>query len=144
MRNDRALLVLVLADFALVILTIVTELSFQSTLPAALRDYGGFGHPTLGDIVRIPVWIAIAMGTFVAWIGLLNYWWPSRMIYAVAWAAWLLLVAMSGPSVMTAAGAAVETLEHLVGGAIIALVYFSDLSKRFEEDDVTAPLSSRA
>ena len=144
MRNDRALLILVLADIVLVILTVVTEVALNSTLPAPLRPYGGLGHPTLADLVRLPLWITIVVGTFVGWIGLLNYWWPSRGIYAGAWAAWLLLVAVSGPSVMTAAGAAVETLEHLVGGAIIALVYFSDLSKRFEEDDVTAPLSSRA
>ena len=144
MRNDRALLILVLADIALVILTVVAEVSLNFTLPTPLRPYGGLGHPTLADLVRFPMWITIVAGTVVAWIGLLNYWWPSRMIYAVAWGAWLLLVAVSGPSVMTAVGAAIETLEHLVGGAIIALVYFSDLSKRFEEDDVTAPLSSRA
>ena len=137
MRNDRALLILVIADFALVILTLVTEVAFNPSLPVPLRDYGGLGaRLTIGDILRFPLWITIVMATLVSWIGLLNYWWPSRMIYTVAWIAWLALVALSGPSVMTAAGAAIETLEHLVGGAIIGLVYFSDLSKRFEEDDV--------
>ena len=131
MRNDRVLFVLVVADFVLVLLVVGAEWVLNSTLPQPLRDYtGGW---SFADILRFPLWVGIAIVTLVSWIGLLNYWWPARILYVVAWAAWLLLVAASGPTVMTAAGAAIETLEHLVGGAIIGLVYFSDLNKRFDD-----------
>jgi hypothetical protein len=140
MRNDRVLLILVVADFALVMFTLVAEFALSSTLPQPLRGYASLPEFTLADIALFPWWLAIVGATLVSWIGLLNYWWPSRILYVGAWLAWLVLVALSGPSVMTAAGAAIETLEHLVGGTIIGVVYFSDLSKRFEEGDLeTAP-----
>ena len=140
MRNDRVLLVLVLADIFLVILTLVAESAFFSTLPDSLRGHASMPQLSLTEIALFPWWFAIVVATLVSWFGLLNYWWPSRILYVGAWLAWLVLVALSGPSVMTAAGAAIETLEHLVGGAIIGVVYFSDLSKRFDEGDLeTAP-----
>ena len=140
MRNDRALLILVLADFALVMFTIAAEFALRSTLPHPLRGFASSPEWSLADIALFPWWFAIVGATVVSWIGLLNYWWPARMLYVGAWVAWLVLVALSGPSVMTAVGAAIETAEHLVGGLIIGLVYFSDLSRRFEEGDLeTAP-----
>ena len=142
MRNDRVLVFLVIADFALVMFTVAAEFALNWTLPVPLRPYAAQPQPEfdLLGIVLFPWWLAIVAVTFVSWIGLLNYWWPSRILYAAAWVLWLGLVSASGPSVMTGVGAAIETLEHLVGGAIIGIVYFSDLSKRFEDTDLeTAP-----
>jgi hypothetical protein len=136
MRNDRVLLILVAADFVLVMLTVVAEFALSPTLPDPLRKYASLLELSLDHIVLFPVWLGIVVATLVSWIGLLNYWWPSRILYVGAWLAWLGLVALSGPSVMTAAGAAIETLEHLVGGMIIGVVYFSDLSKRFDEAEL--------
>src|SRR6266852_2512934 len=103
MRNDRVLFVLVVADFVLVLLVVGAEWVLNSTLPQPLRDYtGGW---SFADILRFPLWVGIAIVTLVSWIGLLNYWWPARILYVVAWAAWLLLVAASGPTVTTATGA---------------------------------------
>jgi hypothetical protein len=87
-------------------------------------------------IIWFPLWVAIAVTTLVSWIGLLNHWWPARILYVGSWAAWILLVAASGPSVTSAIGATLETLEHLAGGAIIGIVYFSDLSKRFDDAEL--------
>jgi len=136
MRNDRVLFILVVADFVLVMLTLAAELALSSTLPQPLRDYASSRYSGLTSIVWFSLWLGIAMATLVAWIGLLNYWGPARLLYVGAWAAWILLVAASGPSVTTAAGATVETLEHLVGGAIVGLVFFSDLTKRFDHAEL--------
>jgi hypothetical protein len=37
--------------------------------------------------------------------------------------------------VLTAPGAVLDTLEHLVSGILIGMMYFSDVKLRFEEDD---------
>ena len=133
MRNDRLLVFLIIADFALVLLTIGAEVVLNWTLPQPLRPYGIFGEGSVADLVLLPLYIGIVVMTMVSWIGLLNYWWPARILYIAAWLGWLLLTVLAGPSVMTAGGAALEMLENLVGGAIICLVFASDLSKRFEE-----------
>lgn len=140
MRNERVLLILVLADFALVIGTIAAEAALSFMLPAPLLEE--VIRPNLADLVRLPWFIAIVLATVVSWIGLLNYWVPARILYLGAWAAWLVLVATAGPSVMTGPGAAIETLEHLVGGAIIGVVYFSDLRRRFDDDSEPEPVSA--
>ena len=140
MRNDRVLLILVVADFVLVMFTLITEFALSWTLPQPLRGYTSSSEIRLTDVALFPWWLGVVGATLVSWIGLLNYWRPARILYVGAWVAWLGLVALSGPSVMTAPGAAIEKLEHLVGGAIIGLVYFSDVSKRFDESDLeTAP-----
>ncbi len=105
MRNDRVLLILVVADFVLVMLTLAGDFVLSSTLPPPLRDYVSSRHASLTHTVWFPLWAGIAVVTLVSWIGLLNYWWPARILYVGAWAAWILLVAASGPSVTTATGA---------------------------------------
>lgn len=144
MRKDHLLLGLVVTDFVLVVLTITAEFALNWTLPERLRGYEFGNLGIAGAMTLFPLWVAIVLATFVSWIGLINFWQPARVIYAGAWVAWLLLLVAAGPSVTTGAGAAIETLEHLVGGAILALVYFSDLSKRFEEEDEAQIVSSRA
>lgn len=140
MRKDPLLLGLVILDFVLVVLTIAAEFALNWTLPEALRGYEFGSLGIAGALTLFPLWVAIVIATFVAWIGLINFWQPARVLYTGAWVAWLVLVGASGPSVMTGVGEAIETLEHLVGGAIIALVYFSDLSKKFEEaEEETIP-----
>jgi hypothetical protein len=141
MSKDHLLLGLVVTDVVLVALTIAAEFALNWTLPEPLRGYEFGNLGIAGAMTLFPLWAAIVIATFVSWIGLINFWRPSRVIYAGAWVAWVLLLIASGPSVMTAAGAAIETLEHLVGGAILGLVYFSDLSKRFEEEE--EPTSAR-
>jgi hypothetical protein len=143
MRNDRVLLFLVVADFVLVMLTFAGEFALNSTLPLPLRDYTSSTHAILTSIVWFPVLMGFAVITLVSWIGLLNYWWPARILYVCAWALWILLVAVSGPSVTPAAVATIEILGNLVGGAIIGLVFFSDLTKRFDDAELEMATGGR-
>jgi hypothetical protein len=144
MRNDRVLLLLVIADIVLVMLTIGAEVALHTTLPEPLRAYAGWGAWSWADVVRLPLWLVIVLTTFVSWFGLLKYWWPARILYIGAWIGWILLIATSGPGAMTGVGSAIDRLEHVVGGMIISLVCFSDLRKRFEEDDEVRTVAARA
>jgi len=137
MPKQRALILLVLADVVLVTLTIVAELVFNRTLPRALRDYqlASSTPPwSLTDIALFGVWLIIAATTIVAWLGLLLHWKHGPALYAGAWALMLVLVLLSGPSVMTGPGAMLFTLESLIGGMILGLVYFSELRLQFQSD----------
>jgi purine-cytosine permease-like protein len=80
--------------------------------------------------------------TVVAWVGLLNLWRFARRLYLVGWAMWIPLLLLSGPSVMTSLGAMLSTVEAVVGGAIVGLVYFSDLSRHFERRVARIPATA--
>ena len=135
MKKERALTMLVVADVLLAFTVIGAELVFQWTLPGPLQEYAYPQALSLSSAWAFPLlmlWSATILCTMVAWIGLLNFWWFARRLYVVAWGMWILLMLPSGPSVMTPVGAVVSTVEAVVGGAILGLVYFSDLSRYFE------------
>ena len=73
---------------------------------------------------------------FAAWIGLVSYWWVARRLYLFSLATWMLLILLSGPSVMPSVAAVIAVMNALVGGIILGLVYFSDLAPRFERGSV--------
>ena len=140
MRKDRLFQLLVLADIVLVTLTIAAEFAFHRTLPEALRAYvwtAYTGNWSATGIFLLLFWILIVTATLVSWVGLLLYWWPARAFYVGAWLAMLVLLLVSGPSVLTAPGAALDTLEHIVGGILIGMMYFTnEVRQRFEERDL--------
>jgi hypothetical protein len=123
MRN-RWLTGLVAADFFLAILTIAVEAALHWTLPETLRAHvqaRGF------DFTLTAVWVAMCVATLLAWAGLLLQWKHAPAIYVGAWIVDLALTAAYGPSVMTGVGGALDTLEHLAGGAIIGLLFFTSV-----------------
>jgi hypothetical protein len=61
------------------------------------------------------------------------FWRRARELYLGCWMVTVLLILPNQASVLTAPGATLETLGALVGGAIISLVFFSDLSERYRD-----------
>ena len=116
MRQDKILGVLILAEFILVILGIAC-------------DPGAAARPS-GTLLTA-LWVAVVVGTVLAWIGLLNLVRAARPLYVGSWAAYFVLILLSGPVESTAVGYVVQMLMALVGGAVIAMVYFSELRTRF-------------
>ena len=84
-----------------------------------------------------------ALCAFAAWIGLLFYWRFARQLFLISLALTLVHVLLAGPSVRTSVGALFSMLDATVGGAILGLVYFSDLARRFEGAAVEDTASAR-
>jgi hypothetical protein len=147
MAKDRLLLVLVAADVLLAFSSIGAEMFFSWTLPGALQKYlesRAWTPSTPWEYALCVLWAGSVGCTVAGWIGLINYWSFARRLYLVAWATWTLLILLSGPSVLTPVGAVVDTLGAVVAGAILGLVYFSDLSRRFEPGAGTVRVGARA
>lgn len=122
MRRQQWIVALVLADFILAILTIASEFALNWTLPDPLRNYV---LTRLPNPVLMGFWLLMVAATLAAWGGLLGQWKPARELYVAAWIADLLLTAAYGATVMTGIGGAIDTLEHLVGGVLIGVLYFT-------------------
>ena len=135
MNKSRLLYTLVIADVFLAFGSVGSEAFFGWTLPPGLQDYTRSrmsGFPSVGDALRLFMLAATVLCSFAAWIGLVGFWRHARGLYITACALDILLILISGPSVRPALSMAIVVMEALVGGAIIGLVYFSDLAQRFE------------
>ena len=145
MSRERALVLLVGADVFLAFTRMGVEAFFSWTLPGPLRDYVHWsGGVTFHGVGLLALWGLTATCAIAAWIGLLNYWWFARRLYVAALIATLTLMLCSGPAVDTPVGAMLDTVNSLIGGMILGLVYFSDLSRRFERSSARVTDGARA
>jgi hypothetical protein len=110
------------------IATMVTEKVSAPFLPEPLRAH--VAAPGPGDRVRFALWVTMVVSTVLAWIGLLNLLRPARTIYLGSWCASLLYVVLTGPTVMSSLRSILDAAMTMVGGAILELVYFSELRLR--------------
>src|SRR5688572_6581901 len=126
MRKDTFFRILIVTDFALAMLTIAAEIAFSSTLPPPLREFvhRSWFDFSAGGVFLFFLGTGVILATTISWVGLFLFWWPARGIYVAAWIVWLVLLVAAGPSVMTGAGAALHTAEAVIGGLLIALMYF--------------------
>jgi len=134
MKLERIMVTLVLLDVVLSMSTIGVEIGFSWLLPNDLQEYvwGGFSPDGMRGLAVASTWALSVLGTITAWVGLCFYWRYARELYAVSWALNLLVGLPAGVSVMTSAGAIVQTMSSIVGGMLLAVVYFTDLRTRFE------------
>jgi hypothetical protein len=145
MNKTQLLRTLVVANVLLAFASVGGEAFFAWTLPPALADYT---HARFSDFSVMSAggglqFLLLATGTlcaFGAWIGLLNYWRFSRRLLLISLAITLLHVLLAGPSVRTSVSVMFSLMSSVVGGAILGLVYFSELARRFE----IAPVESTA
>lgn len=139
MEKSRLLVLLVALNVLFAFASAGAEGFFGWTLPPALAEYARLriSHfPSPGEVVQFLLMGTTVLFAFASWIGLLNYWRFARPLYLASLATWILHTLVSGPSVRTSVGAMFGVMDATVGGAIIALVYFSDLARRFERNPV--------
>jgi len=141
MNKSRLLWILVLADLMTSFASVGSEAFFGWTLPPELKTYGhgegtGSWISGAGDAFQLLLLAVTCLFAFAAWISLVSYWRYARELYLVACATWLLLIVVSGPSVLPSVSLMFRIVNGMVGGLIISLVYFSDLAHRFERRPV--------
>ena len=146
MNKNHLLRMLVAVDVLLAFASVGAEGFFGWTLPPSLAEYERTRFSISGpaDVIQLFLLATTVLCAFAAWIGLVSYWRFARRLYLVSWAIWILLVLLSGPSVKPSVAAMFSEMNAMVGGAILGLVYFSDLARRFERAPVErmAPATS--
>ncbi|MEW6209183.1 MAG: hypothetical protein AB1631_12505 [Acidobacteriota bacterium] len=134
MKHEKVLSLLILNESALVMLGVVSDFALSPLLPSWLRAHvaaDGIATFRLSDTLLTVLWVIVAVSTVLAWIGLLNLLRVARPLYLASWAAYLALILFSGPVVSTAASSMVQMMIALTGGAIVGVIYFSELRAKF-------------
>jgi hypothetical protein len=137
MNHQRLLWILVTANILLAFASAGAEGFFGWTLPSTLAAYNHARFVELpwsnpSGTFRFVVLAVLTLSAFAAWIGLLSFWPFARRLYLACMAMSVFLALISGPVVMTSIGAAFHMMDGLVSGAVLGLVYFSELARRFE------------
>jgi hypothetical protein len=130
MKHERVLGILILCEFVLGILATISYRILEPSLPTSLRVYTGESFQFY-DALLTSLWIAVMVTTIVAWIGLLNLLRPARPLYLASWAGYLILLLLEGRGVNARGAFVIELMNALVGGAILAMIYFSEFAAKF-------------
>lgn len=134
MKHEKVLSLLILNEVALVILGVASDFALSPLLPSWLRAHvaaEGVAGFRLNDTLLTALWVIVVVSTVLAWIGLLNLLRAARPLYLASWLGYLILLLLSGPVVSTAASYVVQMMMALVGGAIVGMIYFSELRTKF-------------
>ena len=91
---------------------------------------GADGSASRGPLLGA-LWLAVIGSTVAGWIGLYAMLRAGRAIYLASWIGYLMLLALGGPPAGTAGGYALQMLMALVGGAVLAVAYLSELRAAF-------------
>jgi hypothetical protein len=130
MKQKRVLGILILSEFVLGVLATICYRILEPSLPASLRIYTAESS-RLYDALLTSLWIAVVVTTILAWIGLLNLVKPARSLYLASWLGYFVLLLLEGRVVGAWGAFVIEMMAALVGGAILAMIYFSELAAKF-------------
>lgn len=134
MRHERILLVLILGELMLIVLGGVVELSLEPASFGELRAQVSRQVAAPSQVsapILTGLWVVVAVGTLVSWIGLLYLFREARGLYLGSWVAYMVLNLLRGPVVETPLGSVIQMLMTLVGGGILGMIYFSELRSKF-------------
>ena len=137
MNHQRLLWILVTTNIFLAFASVGAEGFFGWTLPSTLAAYNharfvDFPLSSAGGTFRFAVLAVLTLCSLAAWTGLLASWRFARRLYLACAVMSVFLALISGPEVTTSIGAAFGMADGLVSGAVLGLVYFTDLARRFE------------
>lgn len=133
--------ILIAAEIVFAVGGVLLELLLESTLPQPLRAYlTAQSEAPLAwkDLLAVALAVPLLVATIVAWITTLAFWRFAPALYLASHVAGVLLLPFLGPTVQTAVGTALDTAMNLIGGIVIGLLYFSELTHRYSRHPPTA------
>jgi len=138
MSHKKVLRYLVAAEILLVLIVLAVESLGEKALPIEIQQYKARniqeGFTTVQD-VGLGIGILFFIGVIVGWIGLWRLWRPARFIYTVTRIMGVFLFLLLDSVVYsTSVGAIFNEYSILAAGAILGLIFCSDLSLHFNKN----------
>jgi len=114
----------------LILSEIVLGLASVSALSKSRKLFPQVPHPRISTAVALGSLAMLAL-TFLGYIGLWRMWRSARGVFTTAWLLSLIFLAVGGPYVLTSAAEVLVDLTVAINGAILALIWFSELRGEF-------------
>jgi hypothetical protein len=126
---------LIASEIIFGVLGITAHFAGETKLPIEIQNYiarSSEADLTLAQLSGLGIGIVLITGVIVGWVGLWRLWRPARTIYAVCWLAGVPLYLLLDPVVYyTPLSAMLSEYSVLAVGAILSLVFISDLAPHF-------------
>lgn len=136
MPSKRLLRILVIADFLLVILSIIGALVGESSLPEPLRAYEQ-ARSEADFTVKEWVLVGVSAPLIIAWlvsnVGLFFFWRSARTMYLVTVVGSLAVTPFTDVYITAGWVSAIEGMSLINTGIVLTLIYASPLKDLFEK-----------
>lgn len=136
MPKEKLFRILIFSEVGVAILYFIVDFSTRSKLPQVLQDYN---EQTFVDAIsEIQIILGIIglvylVAIITAIIGMLFWWKPARLIYTICWALVLPLSYFGDPFVTSNFAGGFELLMTGISGAILYMLWFSEIKNKFEQ-----------
>ena len=135
MNQISILRCLVATEALLGLIGIVADSAGERLLPIEIQQYLARSinaDLTSSQATGLGLGVLVVIGVIVGWIGLWRLWRPARLIYTVSWLGGVPLILLLDPVVYyTPIGAMFSEYSILAAGAILGVIFFSDLAEHF-------------
>lgn len=135
MITDTGFRVILVSSVAAGIVGIIAMMLSEATLPFELQRYVSrqSSEPLSGGhLVAIVIWVPAMVITLIAAIGMFFFWRPGRVLALIGTLLALAALPFSEPFVATGLATLFNEGSSILWGMVLALVYWSSLSQRFE------------
>jgi hypothetical protein len=129
----------IIAEWSLLVFGITLFSMLDSSLPDLLQQYQVFEserNMTLSDIIFLGIGIPVVLLNLISSIGLYFFRSWARPIYVATAVLSILVMIFSPPTVSTGIESAFEQFSILIGGVIIALMFYSDITDKFIRSEI--------
>lgn len=136
--TERHFRLLIILNWVLIIITFVLIFALEYTLPTVLRHYlqaQAEAPLSLRDGLIFGIGFLFFLVYVAATIGLYLFKAWARSLFLISTAAGYLITPFIGPIVEPAIATVFNYLVSFVGGMILAVIYYTPISSRFERTD---------
>lgn len=126
---------LLLLEIALLIFVVILEFTQPGSLPPLLQQYLWNEQEaplSITDGLFLGFGVPLVILYVVAWVALWKNWRSGRRLYTFGCVGAILLNLLAGPTIYSAFSSTLDTVAAIVTGAILGMLYFSDLRHRYE------------
>ena len=137
MNSKNIFRIIVILDIVIVVFGIIVSDLTEGLLPETLQNYlmqAAESDFIPKDTIFLIIGAIFFIALIVSWIGLLKFKKFAPWLYLVVSTADIVLTSFMGPTVRSGLAESIAIFEGLIGGVLIALVFFSPVKEFFGTD----------
>lgn len=124
----------IIADLIFIVIFIVNEFFYQSEEVSAISEQLSFGifDSETGALLGFGFFVILLILYLISLFLLYRFMSFGKPLFTFVIIAILLVSIFSGPTISTALGSVIDSIEYIIEGAILALLYFTPIKDKFK------------
>ena len=125
---------LIIADLIFIVIFIVNEFFYQSEEVSTISDQLSFGifDSETGALLGFGFFVILLILYLISLFLLYRFMSFGKPLFTFVIIAILLVSIFSGPTISTALGSVIDSIEYIIEGAILTFLYFTPIKDKFK------------